>query len=91
MANITITIPDDLAAFVRGRVAQGGYADIDDYIRDLIRVDQGLQVEEKIDALLREGIDSGAPIEITPGHWESKKRTLAGRIARGGDRYPDGE
>jgi len=76
MPTITITIPADLEAFVRDRVAEGGYGSAADYVRDLIRADRRRQVEGRLDALLREGIESGAPIEVTPGYWESKKRTL---------------
>lgn len=91
MPTITITIPADLEAFVRGRVAGGGYGSAADYVRDLIRADRRRQVEGRLDSLLREGIDSGAPIEVTPGYWESKKRTLAGRIARRDDLGHDDE
>jgi antitoxin ParD1/3/4 len=38
------------------------------------------KVEERIDALLLEGLDSGEPIPVTKEYWEEKKRKLTERL-----------
>lgn len=42
MAQMNISIPDKLKAWVEQRVADGTYASISDYVRDLLRADQRL-------------------------------------------------
>ena len=61
---------------------EDGYSSASEYIRDLIRADQRRKAEERIDALLLEGIDSGKPIAVTEEYWEEKKRKLAGRMGK---------
>ena len=50
--------------------------------RELIRIDQKRKVEERIDALLLEGLDSGEPIPVTKEYWEEKKRKLTERLGK---------
>ena len=45
----------------------------------LIREDEKRTAEEKLDALLLKGINSGDPIEITPEYWEVKRQQLIKR------------
>jgi antitoxin ParD1/3/4 len=51
-------------------------------VRELIRADQKRKAEERINALLLEGSDSGQPIPFTPVYWEEKKRKLAERLGK---------
>jgi len=46
MASMNISLPDPLRSYVQGRIDSGHYASISDYVRDLIRRDQG-QVEDE--------------------------------------------
>ena len=46
---------------------------------DLIRTDQQLRHEERIDELLLEGLASGEPIEVDEAYWQAKKEKLAAR------------
>ena len=56
-------------------------------MRKVIRSDQGRRAEERIGALLLEGLDSGESIVVTPEYWEEKKRNLAERFSKpSGDR-----
>lgn len=82
METMNIALPKAMKAFVQEQVAGGGYSSVSEYVRDLIRADQRRRAEEKIDALLLEGIASGTPVEVTPEYWESKKRKLAERLAQ---------
>jgi len=66
--------------FVQDRVSQGGYSSVSEYVRELIRADHKRKADERIDTLLLEGLDFGAPIAVTPEYWEEKKRRLTERL-----------
>ena len=60
MATMTISVPDPMKDWVQSQVETGTYANTSDYIRDLIRKDQGIR--NKITALqkaITEGLESG--------------------------------
>ena len=59
--------------FVQEHVTEGGYSSASEYMRELIRAEQKRKVEERIDILLLEGLDSGQPIPVPPEFWEEKK------------------
>jgi antitoxin ParD1/3/4 len=82
METMNIALPDSMKHFVQDRVSEGGYSSVSEYVRDLIRSDQRRKAEERIDALLLEGLDSGPPIPVTPEYWEEKKRKLTERLAK---------
>jgi antitoxin ParD1/3/4 len=86
METMNIALPESMKQFVQERVLEGGYSSVSEYIRGLIRMDQRRRVEERIDALLLEGMDSDDPISITPEYWEEKKRRLTERLGRAGGR-----
>lgn len=56
MAQMNISIPDQLKAWVETRVADGAYSSTSDYVRDLVRQDQRDGV---IRARLQAAIDAG--------------------------------
>jgi antitoxin ParD1/3/4 len=68
--------------FALAQVKEGGYSSVSEYIRDLIRADQKRKVEQRIDMLLLEGLESGAPVQPSPEYWQQKKRRLAERLGR---------
>ena len=82
MDTMNIALPESLKQFVQERVTEGGYSSVSEYMRELIRLDQKRKTEERIDALLLEGINSGEPTAVTPEYWEEKKRKLAERIGK---------
>ena len=60
MAQMNISIPEKLKAFVETRVADGEYASTSDYLRDLVRQDQRRQrALEELRAEIQAGINSG--------------------------------
>jgi antitoxin ParD1/3/4 len=66
MAQMNISVPDKLKAWVESRVADGSYSSSSDYLRDLVRRDQSEQQrEEWLRAEIQSGIDSGIS-EIDP-------------------------
>jgi len=80
METMNIALPESMKLFVQQRVSEGGYSSVSEYMRELIRADQKRKLEERIDALLLEGRDSGAPIPVTKEYWEEKKRKLTERL-----------
>jgi antitoxin ParD1/3/4 len=82
METMNIALPESMKHFVQERVTAGGYSSVSEYIRELIRADQKRTVEERIDTLLLEGLDSGQPIPVTPQYWEEKKRRLTERLSK---------
>jgi antitoxin ParD1/3/4 len=82
METMNIALPESMKHFVQERVTEGGYSSVSEYVRDLIRADQKRKVEERIDALLLEGLDSGPPIPVTQEYWDGKKRKLTERLGK---------
>jgi antitoxin ParD1/3/4 len=82
METMNIALPESMKIFVQARVAEDGYSSVSEYVRDLIRADQKRRHEERIDALLLEGLQSGEAIEVTQEYWDEKKRKLAVRVAQ---------
>jgi Arc/MetJ-type ribon-helix-helix transcriptional regulator len=44
MAIVTISISEDLAAFLRGRVQEGGFRDLDEYLQSVLRQIQANEI-----------------------------------------------
>jgi antitoxin ParD1/3/4 len=76
---MNISLPDPMKAFVEERVAEGEYSTTSEHFRDLVRDDQKRRAQEKLEALLLEGQDSGAPIEVNEEYWQNKKAELIAR------------
>ena len=60
MANLNVSLPQGMKDFVEEQVHKDeDYCSVSDYVRALIREDQKRKAEEKLEALLIEGLDSG--------------------------------
>jgi antitoxin ParD1/3/4 len=79
MTSLNISLPQPLKDFVEEQVSKGGFSTPSEYIRALLREDQKRRAEEKLEALLLEGLNSGDPIEITSEYWEKKRNELIER------------
>ena len=69
MQTMNISLPDQLKDFVEGQVGSGRYSSVSEYVRDLIRDDEKRKAQEKLEALLVEGIQSGEATEMTRQDW----------------------
>ena len=65
MTTMTIFLPDPLLQFVDTQVAQGRYGDASEYMRALIRADEKRAAQERLESLLREGLE-GEETAFTP-------------------------
>lgn len=80
MAQVNVSLPDDLGDWAQSRVTPGGFADASDYVRDVVRRDRAY--EEKL-TLLQTAIDEGraSPISertIEDIITEGRRRRAAG-------------
>ncbi|WP_300035539.1 type II toxin-antitoxin system ParD family antitoxin [uncultured Roseobacter sp.] len=62
MATMNVSLPDPMKSWVETRTKDGRYSNVSDYVRDLIRRDQTRQQSiDEVQALIDEGVQSGAP------------------------------
>jgi antitoxin ParD1/3/4 len=80
--SMSILLPEVLTEHVLERIAEGSFSDPSDYVRSLIRADME-RLDEELEALLLEGIDSGPAEPMTEKDWEHI-RSEARRLARSG-------
>lgn len=74
---MNISLPSPLKAYVDGQVAEGGYASVSEYVRELVRADQKAKVMEKLEAFLLEGLE-GEATEWTEADWEALRQRTKG-------------
>jgi antitoxin ParD1/3/4 len=79
MATMNISLPDPLKEFVESRVSDGQYSTSSEYFRELVRADQKRLADERLDALVTEGLESGDFIEVTPEFWRSLRSRIEAR------------
>jgi antitoxin ParD1/3/4 len=79
-ATMNISLPEELKDYVRERVAEESYSNPSDYVRALIREDQKRQAEQKLEALLLEGLRSGEATDVTAEDWAKIRREVRSRI-----------
>jgi antitoxin ParD1/3/4 len=86
MQTMNISLPEQLKEFVDLQVGSGRYSSVSEYVRDLIRDDEKRKAQEKLEALLMEGIQSSGPTEMTRQDWDDIRREalkqFEGRKAR---------
>ena len=73
---MNISLPASLRRYVEERVAEGGYGDTSEYVRDLIRRERDARTmtgPEWLDAQLLAGLDSGQAVVATP-EWFIERR-----------------
>jgi len=84
MAIVNISLPDKMKEFIDERVNEGQFSSASEYFRDLVREDQKRKAQERLEALLLEGLDSGQPIDVTDEYIQKKRAELLERMERRG-------
>ena len=87
MDSMNISLPEPMKAFVDRQIASGRYGSASEYVRALIREDEKRKAEERLEALLLEGLQ-GEESELTREDWtairdEARARLAANRKRRG--------
>ena len=81
MTTINIFLPDPLHTFIEERLSEGGYGTISEYFRELVSADQRRRAEEKLEALLLEGLNSGPAKPLTKTALDEVRQAVRMRIA----------
>lgn len=65
MATMNISLPDKMKEWVEAQVATGRYANVSDYVRDILRREQSKrELESELGRLIDEADASGPPIPL---------------------------
>ena len=80
MQTMNISLPEPLKAFIDEQVSSGRYGSVSEYVRELVRQDEKRRAQERLEALLLEGLESGAPSEMSRRDWEDVRREALARI-----------
>jgi antitoxin ParD1/3/4 len=73
MATMSISLPDTLKEFVDEQVSERGYSTSSEYVRELIRKDQG---HVQLHNLLLEGAASKPGVIVTPQYFDRLRRRV---------------
>ncbi len=82
MKHLSVPVSDELDETIRKRMAAGGFGSMAEYLRHTVREDLERADEAKLERLLREGLESGEPIEMTDEWMEKRRQVLTARIAK---------
>ncbi|MBO1058917.1 MAG: type II toxin-antitoxin system ParD family antitoxin [Dolichospermum sp. JUN01] len=76
MKSMNISLPDTMRDYIEEQVAQGGYSSVSEYFRELVRKDQKLRANERLQSMLLEGLNSGNATEMTAQDWEDIRQAV---------------
>ena len=82
MATITISLPDNLKAFMEGQIADKGFGNVSEYVRSLLREAQNKENDARLQALLLEGLASDKGEAVTEEFWSDLKAEAIDLLAR---------
>jgi antitoxin ParD1/3/4 len=74
MTTISISLPEDMKAFLEAQVAEGGYASAGEYLQALIRDARRSKAKRDLIAKLDEALAGGPAEPMTREDWESIER-----------------
>ena len=80
MESMNISLPTPLKRFVDEQIAAGLYSSASEYVRDLIRGDEKRRAEERLEALLLEGLE-GEESPLTRDDWTAIRKEALSRVA----------
>ena len=79
MQSMNISLPEPLKQFVDDQIAAGRYSSVSEYVRELIRDDEKRKVEDRLEALLLEGLESDES-PLTNEDWAAIRRDALARV-----------
>ena len=84
MTTISISLPEDLTAYLQSKLTTEHYFTPSDYIQALLQQDQA-QSETQLDrleTLALEGINSGPSTPMTQDDWDHIRRTVRQNLGK---------
>lgn len=79
MRTIAILLPEPLKKFVDGEIASGRYSSASEYIQELIREDEKQKAEERVEALLLEGLQ-GQETALMRDDWNAIRQEALAKL-----------
>jgi antitoxin ParD1/3/4 len=79
MQSMNISLPEPLKQFVDDQIAAGRYSSVSEYVRELIRDDEKRKAEDRLEALLLEGLESDES-PLTSEDWAAIRREALARV-----------
>ena len=74
MTTVTISLPESLKTFIDEQLATKGYGNVSEYFRSLLRAAQEREEDERLEALLVEGLAAGGKdMPLTRAFWKDLK------------------
>jgi len=80
METMTISVPENLKNYIEERVRTGGYGNVSEYVRELIRQDQKQNDEARLEMMLLAGLNSGSGRSLTKKDWTDLRQQIRKRI-----------
>ena len=80
MTSLNVSLPKPLKKYIEAKVKEGSYSTPSEYIRALLREDRKRRAQERLEALLLEGLNSGEPREMTNQDWKEIRREALARL-----------
>lgn len=71
-----------MRTYVEEQVANCGYSTLSEYFSELIRQNQKRKANERLEAMLLEGLDSGTATPMSDRDWSEIRQTVRHRIAK---------
>jgi antitoxin ParD1/3/4 len=82
MTTLTISLPDSLKEFIEREVETKGYGNVSEYVRGLLREAQEREANQRLEALLLEGLNAGGDVEVSPEFWQDLRHDAATMLAK---------
>jgi antitoxin ParD1/3/4 len=74
---LNLSLPDQVLTFIEEQATTAGFNTPGEYVYHLIlREQERLTQQERIESLLVQGLESGEPIEVTDAWWSQKRAQL---------------
>lgn len=78
---LNISLPKQVQTFVEEQAIAAGFNSANEYVYHLIlREQERIAQQQRIESLLVEGLESGEPVEATNDWWEQKRTQLVERF-----------
>jgi antitoxin ParD1/3/4 len=77
VTTMNISLPRPLRDQLNKKVSRLAYSSASEYVRDLIRRDLQREAVSQVDALLLDGLNSGAAVPVTDRWWKQREAALA--------------
>jgi antitoxin ParD1/3/4 len=74
---LNISLPNQIIDFIERQAIADGFSTPSEYVLNIIlREQERLGQQQRVESLLIEGLDSGESVEVTDDWWNSKRAAL---------------